>query len=180
RYLDPRTNYTVPSVAPGGGNYSFRVGDNDHGCATAGGPPCSPQASAISYDLQVTPQNTRFTYRFAAVMQDGGHAPDHQPRFEAPVAASSGNILSCGYVLLVAGSGLAPLSPGPGDWWYTEWTDMHLDLLPFVGQSVTIEFRVTNCDGASSPGGTCAHSAYAYIDTWCAPVICDPDRKSVG
>jgi len=151
-YFDPRTLGNVPVVAPGGGNYSFRLGNNDYGCGVPGGTPCPAQAESISFDLAVTQQNAGFTYMFSAILLNPSHAPDEQPRFEALVTDVSGNVVNCGYFLFVAGSGLAQFRPGAGDWEYTEWTEVGMDLTAYIGQTVRIEFRVSGCYPAS--GGT--------------------------
>jgi len=168
-YRDPRTFGEVSAIAPRGGNYSFRLGMNMNGSANPGG-----KASSVSYDLPVTPQNAGFTFMFAAVMQNPGHNANSQPIFEALVIDPDGNVLDCGYHLFVAGSPLVPFYTGPGNWQYTRWTEVGLDLTAFIGRTVTIEFRTGNC--APAP-----HMSYAYVDTYCKPLgALDPVEFCAG
>jgi len=157
-FRDPRTFGEVGAVAPRGGNFSFRLGYNMTGTGNPGG-----KASSLSYDLPVTVQNAGFTFMFASVMRNPNHALNQQPRFEAMVIDPDGTILDCGYHLFVSGSPLVPFLRGPGDWLYTRWTEVALDLTSFIGRTVTIEFRAVNCSPA-------AHPSYAYIDAYCRPL----------
>lgn len=175
-YLDPRTNFNVSAVAPGGGNYSFRLGNNSWGCGapeSGGGiftpPTCPSQAESIQIPLNVTVDNAGFTYMFAAVMLNPQHEAAEQPRFETLVLTPDGQTVSCGYFLFVAGSGLAQFKNGPDSWQYTDWTQVGLDLTDYIGQVVTIEFRVAGCYPAGAFGGNSAgqHSAYVYVDAFC-------------
>src|SRR5690606_22201375 len=117
--------------------------------------------------------------------------------------------------------------PGPGNWQYTEWTEVGLDLTAYIGQTVTIEFRVANCypgsggslcscgssgctwegtvggvsyrctnipscpapdpanDPNCAPTGTSnnnagSHIAFAYIHTYCKPLIIDQPQFCAG
>jgi len=187
-YLDPRTNFNVPGVAPKGGNFSFRLGNNDWGCgapASGGGifnpATCPPQAESVSFPLLVTEDNAGFTYMFAVVLLNPSHAAAEQPRFEVSVTTPSG-VVDCGYFLFVAGSGLANFQNGPGDWQYTNWTEVGLDFSDYIGQTVTIEFRVAGCYPAQPFGGNNAgnHSAYVYIDAYCKPLITESPTFCAG
>jgi hypothetical protein len=114
--------------------------------------------------LTVTANNAGFTYMFAAVMMNPPHDPIQQPRFETFVTTPDGQTVSCGYFQFVAGSGLAQFNNGPGDWLYTNWTEVGLDLTPYIGQVITIEFRVANC----YPNGALGeHASYVYVDAFC-------------
>lgn len=177
-YLDPRTNFNVPGVAPGGGNYSFRLGNNSWGCGapeSGGGifnpPTCPAQADFVRIPLTVTVDNAGFTYMFAAVLLNPQHEAAEQPRFETFITTPDGQTLPCGYFLFVAGSGLAQFNNGPDNWQYTNWTEVGLDLTAYIGQVVTIEFRVAGCYPAGAFGGNNAgqHSAYVYVDAFCQP-----------
>jgi len=168
--LDPIAG--VSGVAPGGGDYSFRLGNDGTGCGTSGTHPCPSQAESVRLDLAVTTQNAGFTYMFAAVINNPGHPAQDQPRFEVLVYDQNGAITTCGYHLFVAGSGLAQLKNAPGGWQYTDWTEVGLDLTAYIGSTVTIEFRTSSCFTAWPFIGHSAgpHSAYAYIDAWCKPM----------
>jgi|GEM_PF-2810756 len=177
-YLDPRTNFNISGVAPRGGNYSFRLGNNSFGCGApetgTGGifdpVTCPPQAESVRIPLTVTVDNAGFTYMFAAVLLNPQHEPAEQPRFETLITTPDGQTVSCGYFLFVAGSGLAQFNNGPDNWQYTDWTEVGLDLTPYIGLVVTIEFRVAGCYPAAAFGGgnnAGQHSAYVYLDAFC-------------
>jgi len=178
-YLDPRTNFNVSGVAPRGGDRSFRLGNSNHGCGAPGtggnlfGPPfsCPAKAESIRFPLTVTAANAGFTYMFAAVLQSPGHQGQENPRFETLITTATGETVSCGYFLFEAGSGLAQFNTGPAGWEYTDWTEVGLDLSPYIGQVITLEFRVAGCYPPQTSGAISAgpHTAYVYLDTYCQP-----------
>jgi len=158
-YLDPRTNYDLLAVAPGGGGHSFRLGDNGHGCGAAGGPPpCHAQAASLSLTRQVAPENAEFQFMFAAVIPYVAHPPEESPRFEVLVTDENGDTIPCGHLLFTSGGGLAEFKPGQGNWSYTDWTDAALDLTAYIGRTVTIDFRVADCFPRSGTGLACSCS----------------------
>ena len=69
--LDPYGGFTT--LCPYGGNYSVKLGNDDVGA----------QAEGLQYDF-IVPTNVdtfTFTYFYAVVFQDPGHAAWDQPRF---------------------------------------------------------------------------------------------------
>lgn len=70
-------------------------------------------------------------------------------------------------------------------WRYTSWHKVSLDLTAYINQYVSIEFNTTDCfprtrtfqsnngvlDTICSLGSGGKHSAYAYIDLYCSPVV---------
>lgn len=151
---DPYGNF--PVVFPGGGNFSLRLGS----VATGG------IADRISQTFFVTPSNANFTYRYAIVLNDGGHAIASQPRFTSEIIDSLGNAVPCTFYQVAAGtnsagiiaSTLTPANGSPVS--YKNWTSVIVDLTPNIGQNVTLRFTVYDC-------GPSAHFAYAYIDGVC-------------
>ena len=153
--MDANSLNTVSVVAPGGGNYSFRLGDAINGGTASG----LPQAEAIRLSFLVTPSNAGFTYRYAAFLQYAGHPAEMQPRFEIVPFDSSNNIIPCGYLKVVSGTtmgcpGTATYHPGAGfgvdQWYYTNWTSVGLDLTSYMGQNVSVEFRTSDCFGGGA------------------------------
>lgn len=141
-----------PAVAPGGGVYSLCLNNN-----TAGG-----KMQEIQQTFAITAANNVFTYQYLAVLQDGQHAPSDQPYFMSQMLDGSGNVIPCTYVLQSAAASIsgwtpAPSCPGTN---YKGWVTVTLDMTSYIGQNVTIEFLVSDCN----QGG---HYGYCYIDGSC-------------
>lgn len=158
---DPFTCNVVPVVAPGG-TFSARLGNSSTG----------RQAEKLSYTIPlVDPSNALFIYKYAVVFQNpGDHTAADQPRFEIKILNSSNQVIDpvCGQYAVVSDSNIpgfqscnTPLSTVPIR--YKNWTTVGLDLSPYIGQSITIEFATGDCD----LGG---HFGYAYIDAFCSPL----------
>jgi gliding motility-associated-like protein len=144
-----------PVVYPGG-SFSLRLGS-----AATGG-----IADRISQTFFVTPANANFTYRYALVLNDGGHPLAQQPRFTSEIIDSLGAAVPCTFYQVSAGtnstginaSTLTPANGSPVS--YKNWTSVLIDLTPNIGQNVTLRFTVYDC-------GPSGHFAYAYIDGLC-------------
>lgn len=153
---DPNTCNAVTVVAPGG-LYSARVGNDQSGS----------QAETLSYTITVTPSSSLFIYKYAVVLQDPGHDPSDQPRFQVKVLNSSGNLIdpTCGQYTVVAAAGLPGFQtcPGGDEVRYRDWTTVGLNLSSYIGQTLTIEFETGDC-------GQGAHFGYAYVDAYCSPL----------
>ncbi|WP_333877902.1 T9SS type B sorting domain-containing protein [Flavobacterium sp.] len=156
---DPHTCGAVPVVAPGG-LYSARVGNDNSGA----------QAETLSYTMTVTPSSSLFIYKYAVVLEDPGHSPSEQPRFQVRVLNAAGQLIDpvCGVYTVVAAAGLegfqtciSPISGGEVR--YRNWTTVGLNLSAYMGQTITVEFETGDC----SPG---AHFGYAYVDAYCSPL----------
>lgn len=142
----------IPVVSPFGGTYSVRLGNSGVGY----------QAEKLTYQLVVTAQNPNFTYHYAIIVQDGGHPDDDQPKFSVQVL-SQGQTVSCGEYNVTAGGNIPGFQNGPGDVKYKNWSMVAVDLTPYIGQTLTIEFRTNDC-------GQGGHYGYAYIDASCNPM----------
>ncbi|HET6226479.1 MAG TPA: PKD domain-containing protein [Bacteroidia bacterium] len=191
---DPNSNNTVNVVAPasmfpsGVNNYSFRLGN------AVGGDLNNPNglayAEGIKYTFLVSKANAGLTYMYAAFVKEqvpDVHPTNMAPRFEIKITDQSGAQITCGYYQVIAGA-TKGFKDGAkdtyGNWKYTDWTKVGLDLSGYIGQNVTIEFRTTDCYpsnfGISNNNGkidtVCnswtsgSHSAYAYIDLYCTPI----------
>ncbi|WP_333600791.1 T9SS type B sorting domain-containing protein [Flavobacterium sp.] len=155
---DPNTCDVVHVVSPGG-LYSARVGNDNTGS----------EAETLSYTMTVTPSSSLFIYKYAVVLQDPGHTPSEQPRFQVRVLNAAGQLIDpvCGVYTVVAGAGLAGFqtctTTNNGDVRYRDWTTVGLNLSAFMGQTITVEFETGDC----LPG---AHFGYAYVDAYCSPL----------
>ena len=148
---DTNTCFAVPVTYPGEGTYSARLGNDNIGA----------EAEQLSYTF-IVPSNSLFIYRYAVVLEDPSHSPSEQPRFEIRVLDASGTLIDpvCGYYSVVA-SAIIPGFQSCQTVRYKNWTTVGIDLSPYIGQSVTIEFSTGDC----SLGG---HFGYAYIDAACS------------
>ncbi len=138
-----------PKLAPGGGNYSVRLGNNSTGA----------QAEQLIFTFVVGPQDTNFIYKYAVVFEDPGHSWEDQPYFEMKIYDGSNHIIPCSYQQYVAGGNI-PGFQSNGDVRYKPWTTVGINLSPYVGQTLTIV--VTSADCSQS-----GHFGYGYIDFIC-------------
>jgi gliding motility-associated-like protein len=161
---DPYTDSTVLTVAPGS-DFSVRLGNDGTGART----------EWLTYTTTIDSNNLLFVYAVAIVLEDplNNHTIDQRPGFFVRVLDSAGNELDtvCGKI------GYIPGTAGVDDFlnWsqdtnfkYRPWDFAGLDLLPFIGQEVTIEFASRDCSRTG-------HFGYAYIDGNCFPRQIDVD-----
>ena len=153
---DPNTNGALSVVAPGG-QFSARLGNDNIGA----------EAEQLSYQFSVDPTNALFIYRYAVVFEDPNHSPAEQPRFEIRVYDVAGNTVNCGVYNVYSSSGIngfvTVINQMGSTIHYKDWTTVGIDLSPYIGQTVTIEFSTGDC----ALGG---HFGYAYIDCYCSPL----------
>lgn len=172
--MDPNVS-VLPVKAPCGGNYSVRLGFT--GSPESQGNGNWPYYESLICDLLVTPQTAGFTYMYAAVLVDGSHDKFTQPEFDViMMKTADSTILPCGQFSIYAGNGSSDFK-NVGKFQYTEWSTVTTDLSNYMGQKITIIFRVRDCLGnlsstngeytAVSGGG---HQGYAYLDAYCGPV----------
>lgn len=171
----------IPFVPPTGGGVTCRLGNANPNYET----------EELSYVMNVTNQNSQFTYAYAVVLYDGGHAAGEQPFFKVTMTDQSGNpIAGCGQYQVDAtlvstdptfhrasyydtfSSAWVDGYTAPGvtdpswyyDIYYKNWTMVGVDLTAYIGQNVTITFQTADC----IYGG---HWGYAYIDASCSPAV---------
>ncbi len=151
---DPNTCNTVTYVAPGG-LFSARLGNDNIGA----------EAEKLTYSLIVDASNSLFIYKYAVVLEDPGHDPSEQPRFQIRVLDALGNLIDpiCGFYSVVASGSIPGFQTCNGDIRYKDWTTVGLDLSPYINNLITIEFSTGDC----SLGG---HYGYAYVDASCSPL----------
>lgn len=151
---DPNTCGNVTVVAPGG-TYSARLGNDSSG----------RQAEKLLYTTVVSPSNALFIYKYAVVLEDPDHSASEQPRFQISILNALGNLVDpvCGEYTVVASGSIPGFQTCNGNIRYKDWTTVGLDLTPYIGQSITIEFATGDCDLG-------AHFGYAYVDAYCSPL----------
>jgi gliding motility-associated-like protein len=151
--VDKNTCDKIAVVAPGG-KYSARLGNENIG----------KEVETLSYTLDVSEYNALFIYKYAVVLQDGGHIAEEQPYFRVSVFKENGELIDplCGSYNVVATSNL------PGFEYcssnkvaYKDWTTVGLNLSAFIGKKITIEFETGDC----TRGG---HFGYAYVEAYCS------------
>ncbi|MDR3680204.1 MAG: T9SS type A sorting domain-containing protein [Flavipsychrobacter sp.] len=143
-----------PIVAPDGGSYSMKVGNNV----------VNNNSDKAEFFVHVPAgvDDYSLIYRYAIVMEDPGHTADQQPRFNVNTYDSAtGNQVPCGNFSYVAGSlpGFAVSNVG-GDVYYKPWATAAINLSGYAGKTVHVLFTRTDC----ALGG---HFGYGYIDMTC-------------
>ncbi len=136
-----------------GGLYSVKLGDSNVGGI----------ADRLEQTFNVTSANANFTYKYAVVFQDPGHALADQPSFQIEMLDSNNVQIPCTFYNVAAGQNIPGFlsSINCASVIYKPWTSVSVDLTNFIGQNVTIRFTTYDC----ALGG---HFAYAYIDGSCS------------
>ena len=141
-----------PVVAPGGGTYSLKLGNDQVGA----------QTERVRYYIHVpnNANNYSFTYKYAVVFQDPGHQPQDQPKFLIKAYDSvTGNLVPCSDRLYVSGTpglGVIQSSVGSGVY-YLPWQSGSINLSGQSGKTIILD--VENYDCALS-----GHFGYGYFD----------------
>ena len=170
-----------PVIDPSGGKYSVRLGGeniNTCGATTPTPTPCTPggplgqsEGEILQSTFGVTASNALFTYNYAVVLDDGGHASGNQPYFKVEVLDNKGKLIPCFqyYQECVAGkippgykkSKVRSSFGGDSLIYYLPWTTNSIDLTSYIGSTVTIKFTAAGCTAG-------AHFGYAYVDCSCS------------
>ncbi len=154
----------IPLVFPGGSGASVRLGNSDGGGET----------ERLTYTMVVSPQNQRFTYSFAVVLNDGGstHTSAQQPFFRVTVKNQFDSLVggSCGQYQVDATlaatdtsfhlSAITNGSTTNDPVYYRKWQSVTVDLSSQIGNTVTIDFQAADCIYT-------VHYGYAYIYAEC-------------
>lgn len=167
---DPLSLDTISFLAPSGGDFSVRLGNSNVGS----------EAEKLTKSFLVTSENTAFTYQYALLLEDpSGHSQNNKPKFEVRLLDQNLDVIPgpCGYYQVTAG-------PATNTWFkngsirFKDWATVGIDLTPYIGQVMTIEFSVEDC-------GLGGHFGYAYIDAKCGFLdvvvngFCKGDNDSV-
>jgi hypothetical protein len=150
----------LPMVNLDGGDYSIRIENKVNGYGT----------TEITYTFTVAASLPYFEYHFAAVLEDPGdsHDKEKKPFFDVRLFDQYDAVLDCGIYFVVADEGdinysntniykEVPQNPG---FKYCEWQKVVIPLRDYIGQTLTIKFKASDC-----PWG--GHLGYAYIDGSC-------------
>lgn len=155
--LDPYGGF--PQHCPNGSGFSIKLGNSDAGA----------QAESVSYTYDVPATTSQFIilYQYAVVFQDppstSNHETEEKPRFQARVVDVATNTrLGCVSFDFYSSNTLpgfqvSPLSTPSDTILYKDWTPITIDLTPFAGKKIRVEFITSDC----TRGG---HFGYAYVD----------------
>ena len=145
-----------PIVAPGGGNYSLKLGRDT----------TLYNADGARYYIHVPAGTTSYSlvYKYAMVMENpAGHAGYEQPRMVlSAVDSATGASIPCATYNYVSGStvpGFVPVS-GRAATYYKDWTTGNMKFPGMNGRTVTLDCKVGGC----TQGG---HWGYGYLDMSC-------------
>lgn len=147
---DPETDGGLNMIPPGE-SYSVRLGNSEVGA----------QAESISCDIVVdTAEFDLLILKYAAVMQDPGHTPAHQPRFKFDILNVNNQQIDpeCLSADFIANPNLGWNVNEKVLW--KDWTNVGVDISSFQGQ--TIRVRLTTYDCSES-----GHFGYAYFVLAC-------------
>lgn len=156
---DPNTCGVLPVVAPGS-KFSARIGDltDGYGLNLNDG-----AAERLMYDFDITAQSNMIIYKYAIVMENPeDHTDKEQPRFLVSLKDQQGNVVPCTEYFVYANipnQGFKTCSSKGTT--YSEWKTIGVDVSPYIGQTLTLTFTVTDC-------GLGGHFGYAYVDAGCA------------
>jgi len=154
--IDPFTCGGLNMIPPGA-TTSARLGNSGTGS----------QAERLVYQTTVTPDNSLFVYKYAVVLEDPGHTPAEQPEFRVRILDQNGAQVSgsCGIYTVYGGQPGQNFQACGGVTWLP-WTIVGVDLSPYVGQTINVEFTTKDCSQSG-------HFGYAYISCECLPLLVD-------
>jgi gliding motility-associated-like protein len=147
---DPYTCNQLPLIPPGHSK-SIKLGN----------PQTGAQAEKIVYSINVTPQSDLFVYKYAVILENPGHVPAQQPKFQAKILNALGLPVGggCGTYTVYGGQPGQNFQTCAGKTWLP-WTTVGVDLSPYMGQNIQIEFTTWDCAQG-------AHFGYAYLAAEC-------------
>ncbi len=155
---------TIPRVSPWStGGHSVMLGDSTL---------IGSGAAILSKTFYVSSTTSDFTYQYAVFLANPPHPASEQPFFEVYVLDENGDTIpNCGSYNVVSGVSTTGFDTIPSysecgesfPVYYKNWTLVNVPLKHYIGQCVTVEFEVADCE----PGG---HFGYAYIDCSCSPL----------
>ncbi|VBB47096.1 exported hypothetical protein [uncultured Paludibacter sp.] len=146
-------------IIPDGFDYSAKLGNTDKG----------GQHQSLQYTLHVDSLNSLLIVKFAVVFLNplSGHTKEEEPRFTITFFDSKGDTIpDCANYDVYSGdatiAGFQTYYPSgssePVVW--RDWTTVGIDLLPYIGQDITVEFMAADCTHQG-------HYGYAYITAQC-------------
>jgi gliding motility-associated-like protein len=173
---DPFGAFSV--IDPNGGTYAARLGGENinsvliNSSCTNGGPSSQSPGEVLEQTFTVTKSNSLFTYKYAVILNDGGHNQGEQPYFKIEVLDNAGNPIPCLQYYEEAIKGKLP--PGfisspytntsdNSQVYYIPWSANALNLSAYVGKVITVRFTAAGCIYGQ-------HFGYGYVDCSCSPV----------
>ncbi|MEQ1733448.1 MAG: T9SS type B sorting domain-containing protein [Bacteroidia bacterium] len=138
------------------------------------------RAENITYSFIVQPNKPYFTYYYAVVLQNGGHAEPDQPIFSVSMRDAVNQDIACArFVVNGTTAGAIGGFTNAGGGIYCAWRAVTIPLTANINTCVQITFATNDC----SFGG---HAGYAYIDAACIapevvsePTICDNGKSTI-
>lgn len=161
-WTDPNAGVLgVIAASPLGGTKILQMNDNI---------PVTGEMVKISQTFPVTATNDLFQLAFLASLDGSGHACCDQPFMTLKVLSCLNVPLACPQVSITA-PGPSCVSAIPTGWatnalgisYTTGWRQVSMDLSPYIGSCVTVEFLVSDCNGW-------AHHGMCYVDFLCSPL----------
>ena len=148
--IDPYGGFS--QICPNGSGFSVKLGN-----ATGG-----HEAESMSYTYAIPNTVSTFSmiFNYAVVFNDPSHLAFEQPRFRARITDLSTNLpIPCVDFDFVASASLPGFSQSPiaSDVFYKDWTPITINLTPFIGKTIKLEFITNDCVYS-------AHFGYAYVD----------------
>lgn len=126
---------------------------------------CGAEAESISYRFTVDYFKSILLLKFAVVLEDPNHYDFQQPRFTLKVMNSKNELVEDCALYDVTADGHIPGFNSYDDptcmivrW--RPWTNLGIDLSPYIGQEVVVQFTTYDC----KEGG---HFGYAYFTASC-------------
>lgn len=168
--VDYYGGFTIPNQ----GAYCYRIGNNTLQSSGSNG-----DADLMRYTFLVTNNNKHFKFRYALVLQDGGHSAGENPSVTmymtlhnllypipspSPLWIQQLWLFNNTYKKVIADVNnpffKQSTAPGATNVVYKDWQCVEYDLSHFVGQTVSLIFMARDC----SLNG---HFGYAYLDGLC-------------
>ncbi len=148
--VDPYGKF--PMLSPSGSKYSVRLGNQNS----------NAESERLQYFVTVPEglDNYKITVWYALVLQEPGHMPLDQPRFEMKVYdIDTKETYECATFDLVASKLLTGFIRGKSadSVIYKPWSAITIDFSNYVGRTMVLDFATGDC----ARGG---HFAYAYLD----------------
>ncbi|MNK22455.1 Protease 1 precursor [compost metagenome] len=129
------------------------------------------EGESMRYSMTVSEDNALLTYKYAVVSSSptgAPHAPADQPGLKIRISDQAGNIVGggCGAYDVYSGQAgqnfqLCPM--GVDDIYWLDWSTAVVNLMPYVGQTVQVEFQTYDCAQSG-------HFGYAYVTMSCQPL----------
>ena len=183
---DPFTCGNVQTIPPGE-RYAARLGNGGRNPNPSAGDAWTRgvdyEWDYLSYTYVVSPSSALLIYKYAIVLQDPLNDPNNAPHtetirplFSVTVKDAQDSIIgkTCGKFDAIYTDTIAGFRTCDGPNWYKlgarafnpvgtayrSWTTVGVDLRPYIGQSITLQFLTKDC-------GWGGHFGYAYVNARC-------------